>query len=78
MDEFDDDMPNGFRDADFEMRALEEAGNRDRYLQSIGKCPHGWSGPHGSEFECYNCGFIGPESAFPDRVRLNAYLLKRR
>lgn len=64
---YDPELPAGLQDADFEMRDLQAAGARDARLRKAGRCPHGWSGPKGAQFECYNCGFVGPASAFKYR-----------
>lgn len=47
MFDYDPELPAGFQDADFEMRELEELGNRAHWLRTHGKCPHGsWVGYH--------------------------------
>ena len=38
----DPELPNGFQDADFEMRELEERGNGEARLRRLGRCTHGW------------------------------------
>ena len=38
---YDEELPNGFQDADFEMRELEELGNRIARLERKGICQHG-------------------------------------
>ena len=39
---YDPELPNGFQDADFEMRDLEAAGRRAAALHRKGICTHGW------------------------------------
>lgn len=38
---YDEELPNGFQEADFEMRAFEEEAARIRHLESQGFCQHG-------------------------------------
>lgn len=59
----DPELPNGFQDADFEMRDLEEKGRRSAALRKKGICDHGWrqvgNGRNGIEigkFKCLHCG----------------------
>jgi hypothetical protein len=39
---YDPELAAGFQDADLEMAALTEAGNRSASLRKIGLCDHGW------------------------------------
>lgn len=70
---YDEELPAGFQDADFEMRELEEAGNRIALLERQGFCPHThWVGLPtsgaiyyaeqvgliGDEVRCHGCGVI--------------------
>lgn len=59
----DEEMPAGFRDADFEMRDLQAQANRESRLRKRGICAHGWTqGPPGppdkptSVVTCLYCG----------------------
>lgn len=64
----DFELPNGFQDADFEMRDLEAKGNRSYQLRKAGICTHGWlQGPPGKPVTtCLYCGatFESSEAAF--------------
>ena len=47
---------DGFRDADFEMRALQRAGNRSSALRRKGICTHGWWKSEPTKAVCLHCG----------------------
>jgi hypothetical protein len=55
----DPELPNGFQDADFEMRDLAEAGRRSAALRRAGRCDHGWRQTFkDGSFECLHCHVI--------------------
>lgn len=63
----DTELPAGFQDADFEMRALQAAGNRASALRKRGICSHGWMQPNnpsafhaGKDYSvvCNHCGKV--------------------
>lgn len=65
----DPELPNGFQDADFEMRELERLGNRSTQLRKQGKCDHGWrqcSAPANDipkgYAKCLHCGKLALET----------------
>jgi len=60
---YDPELPAGYQDADFEMRELEEMGNRAARLRAKGICTHGHvqgftrrDGSTGTK--CLNCPVI--------------------
>lgn len=72
---YDPELPAGFQDGDFEMRALEEVGRRSAAAKKRGLCDHGWrQGKSGREHvpsdivKCLNCGKVAPEGEL-DRER---------
>lgn len=61
----DIDLPNGFQDADLEMRELERSANLASKARKRGVCDHSWyGGPPGrpesptSVYTCYHCGAV--------------------
>jgi len=57
----DPELPNGFQDADFEMRDLEAKGAAVSRLRKQGICAHGWGRvPDVGECECLYCGQMFP------------------
>lgn len=62
----DPELPNGFQDAVFEVRELEEKARRSAAARKRGKCDHGWrqgkpgSGPRKPEDleTCLHCGKV--------------------
>lgn len=59
----DNELPNGFQDADLEMAALIEAGNRAAALKRQGICTHGWLfAPSYGEAHCKECGQVFPNA----------------
>lgn len=66
------DPESTIQDADIEMEELRRAAKHDAYLIKIGKCRHGWTGPHDKKpaplFVCYNCGH-----EFKDRDARDAF-----
>jgi hypothetical protein len=58
---YDEGLPRGFQDADFEASSLHEIANQDARLRARGICTHGWRKDHsgnGTRVECLNCGKI--------------------
>lgn len=64
---YDEELPAGFQDADFEQRELEELGNRMARLKKRGICVHGsWVGHKidpatGKEFYPEQVGLSGAQ-----------------
>ena len=59
----DDELPNGFQDADIEMAALIDAGDRAAALEKQGICTHGWLfAPAVGEAHCKECGQVFPNA----------------
>ena len=58
----DPELPNGYQDADFEMRAFENIGAGLRAMKKDGLCPHGWRhvDPITGVATCKDCGKIAP------------------
>jgi len=62
----DPELPNGFQDADFEMRDLEEKARRSAEARKRGKCDHGWRQGQPGTFpgsplqmeKCLHCGKV--------------------
>ncbi len=62
----DPELPAGFQNADFEMRELEEMGNREAKAKQQGKCAHGWrqgkpgmAAPKDDDIQtCLDCGKV--------------------
>lgn len=58
---FDDELPGGFQDADFETRELEASARRHRAARKRGICTHDSTGPiknapcHPDARMCYDC-----------------------
>lgn len=78
----DFELPNGFQDADFEMRALQAKGNRSAALRRRGICDHGWLAPEsptafhaGANYSmvCNHCGKVFPtaEAAYMEHDNLH-------
>jgi len=62
---YDEELPGGFQDADFEQRALEDAANASAARRRRGICDHGWTqGPPGQAsspttvWTCLDCGKV--------------------
>jgi hypothetical protein len=63
MNYYDNELPNGFQDADIEMAALVNAGNRAAALKRKGICTHGWLfAPSYGEAHCKECGQVFPNA----------------
>lgn len=63
MNYYDNELPNGFQDADIEMAALVDAGNRAAALKRKGICTHGWLfAPSYGEAHCKECGQVFPNA----------------
>ena len=69
---YDNELPNGFQDADFEMSALQAAGNRSAALAKQGVCDHGWLRVENGLTVCNHCEstFANHETAYKARVRV--------
>jgi hypothetical protein len=72
----DPELPNGFRDADFEMRELYELGAKSAALHKQGLCDHGWrqvgqinnNVPVGLA-KCLHCGKLATEAELDEERR---------
>lgn len=66
---YDPELPRGFQDADFEMRDLQRAANRESRLEKQGICCHGHFISNAEGTRCYKCNstFRNRESLFADR-----------
>lgn len=61
---YDPELPNGFQDADFEMRELTAQANREARLRKRGICTHSWMhAPDVGPATCHHCGKVWPSSA---------------
>lgn len=66
MQDFDDELPGGFRDADLQMAELQAAANHESRLRKAGICTHGWyCAPAGKPAVCHHC-----QQSFPTEAHL--------
>ena len=79
----DQELPNGFQDADFEMASLQAKGARSSALKRRGICDHGWLAPAkpsafhtGADYSmvCNHCGkvFATAEAAHREHDELHS------
>jgi len=71
----DPELPGGYQDADFDQRALEQAGALTAALRRRGICDHGWlMAPEGEPAKCLHCGevFADAEAAYEARREVRA------
>lgn len=69
----DVELPNGFQDADFNQRALEQAGALTAALRRRGICDHGWlMAPDGEPAKCLHCGAVFADAAAAHEARREA------
>lgn len=72
----DSELPNGFQDADFEMRSLQAAAQRSSAARKRGECDHGWkqvgNGRNGIPVgmaRCQHCGKYATDDELMDDFR---------